>query len=165
MDHSESDNRFRISDQFWTLIQPHLPKHKNQHRFGGGRPRIPDRTCMNAIFFVLRTGCQWNALNVTGICSSSTAHERFQQWVKAGVFLRLWKAGLLAYDQAEGIDWSWLSMDGAMTKSPLSGEKMRSQSHRSRQGRRQAIAVDRRIGRSGGIGGGRSQSSRHADGA
>ena len=36
---------------------------------------------MDAIFFVLRTGCQWNALNATGICSSSSAHRRFQEWV------------------------------------------------------------------------------------
>lgn len=86
---------------------------------------MPDRVCMKAIFFVLRTGCQWNALNATNICASSTAHDRFQEWVKADVFLRLWKAGLLEYDQAKGIDWSWLSLDGAMTKSPLSGEKMR----------------------------------------
>jgi putative transposase len=32
---------------------------------------------MDAIFFVLRTGCQWNALHETGICSSSSAHRRF----------------------------------------------------------------------------------------
>ena len=30
------------------------------------------RTCLNAILFVLRTGCQWNALNATGICPGST---------------------------------------------------------------------------------------------
>jgi putative transposase len=30
---------------------------------------------------------------------------------------------LLAYDELEGIDWSWLSMDGAMTKAPLAGSK------------------------------------------
>jgi putative transposase len=165
MDDGESANRFVISDEFWALIQPHLPRHKNTHRFGGGRPRTPDRPCMNAIFFVLRTGCQWNALNATGLCASSTAHDRFQQWVKAGVFLRLWKAGLLAYDQATGIDWSWLSLDGAMTKSPLSGEKMWTESNRPRQGGGQAFAADRGRGRSGGTGCGRSQSPRHADGA
>jgi transposase len=78
---------------------------------------------MDATFLVLRTGCQWNALNATGICSSSSAHRRFQEWVQAGVFLELWKRGLLIYDELQGIDWSWLAMDGAMTKSPLGGEK------------------------------------------
>lgn len=132
MTKSESVKRFVVSDELWALIQPHLPKRVNKHRFGGGRPRKPDRVCMDAIFFVLRTGCQWNALDATGLCPSSTAHDRFQQWVQAGVFLELWKAGLMEYDALKGIDWSWLSMDGAMTKSPLSGEKMRPQPHGSR---------------------------------
>ena len=70
---------------------------------------------------MLRTGCQWKALDATGICSGSTAHLRFQEWVAAGVFLELWWVGLERYDELKGLDWSWLSMDGAMTKSPLGG--------------------------------------------
>lgn len=134
-DVSQSAARFVISDKLWTLIEPLLPKRVNTHRFGGGRPRKPDRVCMDAIFFVLRTGCQWNALDATGICPSSTAHDRFQEWERAGVFLELWKAGLMEYDDLKGIDWNWLSMDGAMTKSPLSGKKMWAESHGSRQRR------------------------------
>jgi hypothetical protein len=42
---------------------------------------------------------------------------------KADVFKAFWRLGLLALDGLEGIDWSWLSMDGAMTKAPLGGEK------------------------------------------
>ena len=78
---------------------------------------------MNAIFFVLRTGCQWNALNATGICSTSTAHDRFEQWIQSGVFVQAWQAALADYEELKGIDWSWLSMDAAMTKAPLRGEK------------------------------------------
>lgn len=78
---------------------------------------------MDAIFFVLRTGCRWNALNETSICSSSSAHRRFQEWMAAGVFAAFWREGLLAYGGAVGIDWSWLALDGAMTKAPLGGEK------------------------------------------
>ena len=91
---------------------------------------MPDRTCANGIFYVLRTGCQWKALDATGICSGSTAHLRFQEWVAAGVFLELWRVGLERYDEVKGLDWSWLSMDGALTKAPLGGEKNRAQSHR-----------------------------------
>jgi transposase len=50
------------------------------------------------MFFVLRTGCQWNALPETGICSSSAAHRRVQAWTEAGVFLALWPSGLGAYE-------------------------------------------------------------------
>ena len=100
-----------------------LPQRVNTHPLGGGRPRVPDRICANGIWYVLRTGCQWKALDATGICSGSTAHLRFQEWVGAGVFLELWRVGLERYDELKGLDWSWLSFDGAMTKSPLGGGK------------------------------------------
>lgn len=114
---------FRISDELWAELQPLLPEHVNTHRFGGGRPRKPDRVCADAIFYVLRTGCQWKALDATGICPGSTAHDRFQEWEEAGVFLQLWQAGIARFAEAQGIDWEWLSMDGAMTKAPLGEEK------------------------------------------
>lgn len=147
MEISDSVKRFLTSDELWSKLEPLLPARVNRHRFGGGRPPADDRKCMDGIFFVLRTGCQWNALNASGICPSSTAHDRFQQWTEAGVFLELWKAVLTKYDELKGIDWNWLSMDGAMTKSPLGGGKNRPESHGSRQGRGQAIAADRSRGR------------------
>lgn len=78
---------------------------------------------MDAIFFVLRTGCQWGALDTTGICKHSSAHRRFMDWTKAGVFEEFWRRGLLDYDEFVGIDWSWVAMDGAITKAPLGGKK------------------------------------------
>ena len=119
---------FTIADELWKVLQPLLPKHENHHRFGGGRPRVPDRECADAIFYVLRTGCQWEALNQTELCAKSTAHDRFQEWVASGVFLRLWQVGVERFDELQRIDWAWLSMDGAMTKAPLGGEKNRTQS-------------------------------------
>ena len=112
---STTGRRFTISDELWALMEPLLAEHKNTHRFGGGRPRVSDRRCADAIFFVLRTGCQWNALSATKLCASSTAHDRFQHWVADGFFLRFWQAGPAEYDAFNGIDWSWLAMDGAMT--------------------------------------------------
>ncbi len=116
---------FRISDELWAVLEPLLPVHRNTHRFGGGRPRVPDRRCADAIFYVLRTGCQWEALNQTDLSAKSTAHDRFQHWVADGVFLRLWQAGVERFDELQGIAWDWLSMDGAMTKAPLGGGKNR----------------------------------------
>src|SRR5918999_5601297 len=57
---------YRITDELWAVLQPVLPVHVNRHRFGGGRPRVPDRQCADAIFYVLRTGCQWGALDGCG---------------------------------------------------------------------------------------------------
>ena len=128
---------FRISDALWEVLQPLLPVHVNKHRFGGGRPRVPDRRCADGIFYVLRTGCQWQALDETELVAHSTAHDRYQEWVEAGVFLKLWQAGVERFDELRGIDWDFASMDGAMTKAPLGGEKNRPQSYRSRQRRSQ----------------------------
>ncbi len=152
-----SNNRtttgFRISDERWAVLEPLLPPRVNTHRFGGGRPRVPDRRCADAMFYVLRTGCQWEALKQTDLCAKSTAHDRFQEWVDAGVFLKLWQTGLERFDELQGIDWTWLSMDGAMTKAPLGGEKNRAQSHRSRQTRGQAQPADGGAWGAGWIGG------------
>ena len=138
MKRRKSGQKWLISDELWEKIEPLLPKRVNPHPRGGGRKPRPDREVMNAILFVLRTGCQWNALNATGLCPSSTAHDRFQQWVKAGVFAKLWRQGLGEYEELKGLDWQWQSMDGALTKAPLGGEKNRAQPYRPRQRGHQA---------------------------
>src|SRR5215208_3563819 len=117
---SVRDDGWRLPDELWGKMEPLLPP-RPQHPLGCHNPRVPDRSAMDAIFFVLRTGCQWNALNATGICSSSSAHRRFLEWTQAGVFAAFWREGLLAYDALRGIDWAWLALDGAMGKVPLGG--------------------------------------------
>jgi len=114
---------YRVSEELWRVLAPLVPQHENTHRFGGGRPRVPDRRCADAICYVLRTGGQWGALDATGIGPHSTAHDRVQEWVQAGVLLKLWKAGVAQFDELQGLDWAWLSMDGALTKAPLGGKK------------------------------------------
>ena len=118
------DDGWRLNDKLWKQLETLLPARK-AHPLGCHNPRVPDRDAMNGILFVLRTGCQWNALDATGICSCSSAYRRFREWSEAGVFENLWRKGLTRYDGLKGIDWSWLSMDGAMTKAPLAGSKKR----------------------------------------
>ena len=120
---NETTTGYRISDELWAELEAVLPEHVNTHRFGGGRPRVPDRMCADAIFYVLRTGCHWKALDFTELGPGSTAHDRYQEWVQAGVFLKLWQRGVERFDDLRGIEWAWLSMDGAMTKAPLGGEE------------------------------------------
>src|ERR1700676_981683 len=46
-----------VTDPQWALIEPHLPVYP------GGRPRKTDlRAVVDAIFYLLRTGCQWRYL-------------------------------------------------------------------------------------------------------
>lgn len=118
---SQSAKSWLVSDELWARIEPLLPP-RPVHPLGCHRPRVSDRAALNAIFFVLRTGCQWNALNATGLCTSSSAHRRFGEWRKAGVFERVFEDVLGEYDDKLGIDWRWLCCDGALTKAPL-GQK------------------------------------------
>src|SRR5262249_30458954 len=159
METQKARRTWRVSDQLWAKIQPLLPPGK-PHPLGCHNPRVDNRRAFDAILFVLRTGCQWNALNATGICSSSSAHRRFQEWIAAGVFHQLWALGLEEYDELKGLEWAWQSMDGAMTKAPLGGKRNGSQSHRPRQARGQEESADRRRGRAPRDRRGRSQPER-----
>ena len=122
------ESAYEIPDVLWNKIVPLLPSHKRKKR-KTGRPRMNDRKAMSAIFYVLRTGCQWNALP-RSLGASSTVHDRFQEWRKAGVFKRMWIDGLSIYDKKTGIDWKWQAMDGVITKAPLGGKRYGCKSHR-----------------------------------
>jgi len=107
---------WELSDALWERAQPLLPPHKP--RLKGGRPPRDDRQMLGAMLYVLRTGIQWNALP-REIGASTTVYDRFRSWERAGFFTRLWTAGLAEFDELVGIDWDWLSVDGAMTKAPF----------------------------------------------
>ena len=47
-----------VTDAQWTLIEPLLPAPHTD----GRREKHPRRELVNAIFYVLRTGCSWRQL-------------------------------------------------------------------------------------------------------
>ena len=116
---------WEVSDSFWNRVAPLIPPPKRdpnkeyKRKPGGGRKPIPDRTIFEAIMYVLRTGCQWQALPKERFGSPSAIYTHFARWQKEGFFLAIWQAGLAEYDEMEGIAWKWQSIDGAMTKAPL----------------------------------------------
>ena len=126
------DDGWRLPDELWSKMELLLPL-RPQHLLGCHSPRVPDRAAMDAIFFMLRTGCPWNALRETGLCSLPSAHRLFQEWAAAGVFAAFWREGLLAYDVVAGSDWTWLALDGAMGKAPLGGRRNGAQPYGSGQ--------------------------------
>ena len=149
-----ASNFHQIPEALWERIDLLLPIYKPSVK--GGRPRLPMRKVVCGILYVLRTGCQWKAMP-SQFGSGSAIHAYFQEWVVWGVFEKLWQVALEEYDDLKGIDWKWQSLDGAMNKSPLGGEKNRQKPDRSRQDRRQAFGADRRPWRAPGRGGGRRQ--------
>lgn len=113
------DPLYHPPESLWLAIEPLLPEEKPKPK--GGRPPVPDRKMFFCIFYVLRTGCQWKALPRALGCAS-TVHDRFQKWVKAGVFHQLWSLGLLQCHVEGRLDFEWQSLDGCMTKAPLGGD-------------------------------------------
>ena len=131
---------WEVSDELWDRVKPLIPPAPSHAK--GGRPRMDDRKAFEAIIYVLRTGMQWNALP-RELGASSTVHDRFQEWEQAGLFVALWQAGLSEYDEIEGIQWEWQSMDGAMTKAPFGkGATGPNPTDRAKRGVKRSLLTD-----------------------
>jgi transposase len=86
-----------LSDAEWALIEPMIPAAKR-----GGRPRqVNLREVLNAIFYVLSTGCQWQALP-KDLPPKSTAHHYFMLWDWDGTLERIHHGLYVATRQREG---------------------------------------------------------------
>jgi len=63
-----------VTDAQWALIEPHIPVYP------GGRPRKTDtRDVLDAILYILRTGCQWRYLPID-FPPKSTVWRYFDEW-------------------------------------------------------------------------------------
>ena len=111
----------KVPDPIWNEVKDILPKEKPPKTVG--RPVVRYRTVLDGILYVLRTGCQWKSLPKE-YGSGSTCHRRFQEWVRSGVFQKLWVRLLEIYDDARGIKWRWQSLDSASVKAPLGGTRL-----------------------------------------
>ena len=120
MNSTEVAPTYRLPEAVWERVKIAIPPEPPKPQ--GGRPRMEDRKALDAVFYVLRTGCQWKALP-RSLGASSTVHDRFQGWVEQGVFLLMWELGLKEYSEQVGIEWEWMAMDGAMVKAPLGGKR------------------------------------------
>ena len=95
MDGNRSFDEYRMPDVMWDRMKLLLPEYDVNP--AGGRPRQDLRRVADAIFYRMRTGCQWKAIPPS-LVPGSTAHQYFQQWVQDGVFDSLWQAALTEYD-------------------------------------------------------------------
>lgn len=102
MNNKSKDKPYSIPDAVWKQIEPLLPPEFPKPR--GGRPRINDRKVMEAILCIFRSGWKWESLP-DNLGAPSTVRHRFKEWQKAGVFQRMWLAGLLTYDEMRALVW------------------------------------------------------------
>ena len=134
--------KYLVPEILWLRIEPIIRSLPEKNKKKCGRPRMNDRKAFNAIFYILRTGCQWKALPRC-LGASSTVHDRFQYWVKLGLFSKLWHEGLLDYEFFKGIDWQFQSADGCHVQAPLGGENVGpSYKHRGKNGSNRSLLTD-----------------------
>jgi transposase len=88
-----------LTDAEWALIAPLIPPAKR----GGRRREIDVREVLNAIFYVLSTGCQWKALP-KDFPPKSTAHNYFMLWDWDGTLDRIHHALYVESREREGRD-------------------------------------------------------------
>ena len=76
-----------LSDAEWKYIEPHMPAPK-----GHGRPRTHDlREILNAVFYLLKSGCQWRLLP-HDFPRWPTVYHYFRKWRIDGTWERINRA-------------------------------------------------------------------------
>ncbi len=81
----------------WQILEPFVPPIK-----GGGRPAVhPRREIVNAILYVLRTGCQWRAIP-HDLPPWKTVYTYFRTWRLDGTWQRIHTQLRRELRQAEG---------------------------------------------------------------
>ena len=86
-----------LTDGEWGVIEPYMPSPK-----GHGRPRTTDlREVVNAVLYVLRSGCPWRLLP-KDFPPRSTVQRYFAMWRDDGLWARINHYLLMAAREAEG---------------------------------------------------------------
>ena len=94
------NEEYQISDELWEKIMPLLPPDPP----GNIRPKMDKRKMMEAIFYVMRAGCEWgNIPRDIGI--GRIVYECFLEWRKTGVFDRMWQSGILTHEELRALIW------------------------------------------------------------
>ena len=96
-DRSTSRYPSDVTDEEWALIEPHLPPQRK-----GRRHPAPDRRdVLDAILYILTTGCQWRQLP-KDFSSKSTVNRYLLDWDYDGVLARIYHVLYTAAREAAG---------------------------------------------------------------
>jgi transposase len=104
-----------VPDELWALVAPLVPQF-TPRRQGGGTTPVDDRAVFTAIVFVLTSGCAWRHLPPSFGVTVPTAHRRFTEWTRAGLWSRVHRAVLDELGGQGLIDWSRVVVDAAAVR-------------------------------------------------
>ncbi|GIV11839.1 MAG: hypothetical protein KatS3mg021_2449 [Fimbriimonadales bacterium] len=76
-----------LTDKEWALLEPRLKKalYGRKRKRRGAPPKYPLREIVNAILYVLTTGCQWHQLP-HDLPPWKTVYYHFRRWRQLGVW-------------------------------------------------------------------------------
>lgn len=112
--------RDELTDKQWAIIEPFLPPPLIRED-GKGRPRVhDDRSVMNGVLWVLRTGTCWMDLP-DRFPSGSTCYRRFSLWVKTGALRLILEALAQHLEENKDIDLSECFIDGTFVVAKKGG--------------------------------------------
>lgn len=113
-----------VPDDLWEQVAPLLPAApERRHRFPG-RLRVPDRTALAAVLYVLRTGVAWRDVPAETVgCSGVTAWRRLRDWTEAGVWPRLHAVLLAELRRADLLDLDDCAVDGSHVRALKGGPR------------------------------------------
>jgi putative transposase len=86
-----------LTDAEFALIEPLLPRAKR----GGRRRTTALRAVVNAILYLLRTGCQWRMLPKE-FPPRSTVYDYFRRFWQLGIWKHIWMTLLMAAREQAG---------------------------------------------------------------
>ena len=128
-----------LTDASWALLAPLLPPARL-----GGRPRTTElRAVINAIFYLLRTGCQWRLLP-REFPAWGTVYSYFRMWKNAGIWTSLQRE-IYEHLRSKGgrsACPSVVIMDGQSVKTTERGGVRGFDAHKRVKGRKRHILVD-----------------------
>ncbi len=104
-----------VPDTFWEIAESVVPEF-NPRSQGGGTAPLDKRSVFTAIVYVLTSGCAWRYLPTQFGVSVPTAHRRFTQWTKAGVFATIHHRVLDRLGVQGELDWSSAILDAASVR-------------------------------------------------
>jgi transposase len=116
-----SDSVRKVRDELWEAVEPLLPAQEPDPR--GGRPRVDDRACFEAIMYVMIAGIAWRHLPRELGVSPATAHRRLKEWERAGVWARLHQGMLRRLNAKGAIDWKTGVVDGSHVRALRGGSR------------------------------------------
>ena len=108
-------HRGDLTDAQWARLEPLLPPRRPAKGSTGGRPRHDDRTMINGILWILRTGAPWQDLPARYGPSSSVS-TRFYRWKNAGIWDRIFAAVQAQADAAGALDWATHHVDATVIR-------------------------------------------------